>query len=248
MTKNRGWVKLWREQFGNWVSEKKPWCDGYAWSYMYARANHKRGVVNFRNEYIEINRGEFITSKLKLRGIFGWSYKQVNSFLTALELDQMVRIKTTNRYTYITILNYDKYQGDGGTEGITEGETEGITENEQGSNRVAQTKMNKNVKNTTFGNRKTKTPTREMMAIFLKQRKLQRSDAYKPQVYDGKTAQRLYRMCVKDCTTGPLGYFEKKVIAIAKEYSLDQFGAISYNWNRVNVKDRKKKTNPLLEA
>ena len=65
--KNKGWVKLWRDQFNNWVSERKPWCDGYAWSYLYAQANHKGGTVNFRNEYIPIERGEFLTSKLQLQ-------------------------------------------------------------------------------------------------------------------------------------------------------------------------------------
>ena len=30
MEKNKGWVKLWREQFGHEISDRKPWCDGYA--------------------------------------------------------------------------------------------------------------------------------------------------------------------------------------------------------------------------
>lgn len=109
--KNKGWVKLWRDQFNNWVSERKPWCDGYAWSYLYAQANHKGGTVNFRNEYIPIERGEFLTSKLQLQKKFGWTYRHVENFLKALENDKMVRNRTTNRYILITIINYEKYQG-----------------------------------------------------------------------------------------------------------------------------------------
>jgi len=114
--KNKGWTKLYRAQFVHWVSERKPWCDSFAWCYLYSQANHKPGVVNFRNEYIEIKRGQFLTSKLKLREIFGWSYKRTSSYLKALENDKMCTIRTTNRYIIITIVNYELYQskeGDG---------------------------------------------------------------------------------------------------------------------------------------
>lgn len=110
MMKNKGWVRLWRDQFNSWISEK-PFCDGYAWSYLYSQANHKKGMVNFRNEYIPIERGEFLTSKLQLQKKFGWTYRHVENFLKALENDKMVRNRTTNRYILITIINYEKYQG-----------------------------------------------------------------------------------------------------------------------------------------
>src|SRR4030042_1019136 len=47
MAKSKGWVKLWREQFTHLISERRPWCDGYAWVYLYSQANHKPGVVNY---------------------------------------------------------------------------------------------------------------------------------------------------------------------------------------------------------
>jgi len=108
--KNKGWVKLWRDQFNSWVS-KKPFCDGYAWSYLYGQANHKEGMVNFRNEYIKIERGQFLTSKLKLQVKFGWTRRHVENFLKALENDEMITYRATNRYIVITIINYEEYQG-----------------------------------------------------------------------------------------------------------------------------------------
>jgi len=107
---NKGWVKLWREQFTHEVSERKPWCDGYAWSYLYSQANYKPGVTNFRNQYIPIERGQFITSKLKLEKIFGWSERRINSFLTSLETREMCAIRVTKRFIMVTICNYEKYQ------------------------------------------------------------------------------------------------------------------------------------------
>lgn len=144
--KNKGWVKLWRDQFSSWISEKKPWCDGYAWSYLYAQANHKKGIVNFgksRNEYINVERGQFITSKLKLGRIFGWGRYRVDSFINALKLDNMITYETNNRYILITIINYEKYQQ---VERIQDNETN----NEPTSQRATSeqpTSINKNVKN-----------------------------------------------------------------------------------------------------
>ena len=83
--RNKGWTKLYRAQFTHWISERKPWCDGYAWCYLCSRANHKKGAVNFRNQYIEIERGQLLTSKLKLQKIFGWSYRKTTNFLKALK-------------------------------------------------------------------------------------------------------------------------------------------------------------------
>jgi len=95
--KNKGWVKLWRNQYNNWISEGKPWCDGYAWTFLYSQANHKKGMVNFRNEYIEVKRGQLLTSKLKLQGIFGWTRWHVVNLLKALKNAEMITYRTTNR-------------------------------------------------------------------------------------------------------------------------------------------------------
>jgi len=137
--KTSGWVKLWRDQFHHEISERKPWCDGYAWSYLYARANHRAAIVNFRNQYLHVERGQLVTSKLKLQGIFGWSKKRVNSFLTSLEVGGMSTIRTTNRFIIITICNYDKFQSTEEEREPTEGTTEGPTESQQRA-------TNKNIK------------------------------------------------------------------------------------------------------
>ena len=110
--KNKGWTKFHREQFSHWIS-KKPFCDGYAWTYLYGQANHKPGIVNFRNEYIKVGRGQFITSKMKLENIFGWTRRHIDNFLRALENDEMITYRMTNRFTSITIINYEHYQSYG---------------------------------------------------------------------------------------------------------------------------------------
>lgn len=128
MTKNKGWVKFWREQFGSWISKRKPWCDGYAWTYIYSQANFKDGVVNFRNQYIPVKRGQFLTSERGLGMVFGWARKRTKSFLFALETDEMCYIRRGHRFTLITIRNYVKYQSTPDDKETTEVTTEGTTE------------------------------------------------------------------------------------------------------------------------
>lgn len=136
---NKGWVKLWRDQFTHEISDRKPWCDGYAWSYIYSRANFKPGIVNFRNQYIPIERGQFITSVLKLADLFGWSRRRVNSFLTSLEIRGMCIIRRNNRFIVIAVCNYEKYQS-------TENENDTADVTPDVSTDAQQMHTNKNVK------------------------------------------------------------------------------------------------------
>lgn len=116
--KNKGWTKLYRAQFNHWIS-KKPFCDGYAWTYLCNRANHKEGMANLRNEYIKVERGQFVTSKKKLQKFFGWTRRHLENFLTSLEKAQMLTYRMTYRYTVITIVNYETYQSS-----VTESDTQ----------------------------------------------------------------------------------------------------------------------------
>lgn len=141
--KNAGWVKLWREQFTHEISERKPWCDGYAWAYLYSRANYRPAIVNFRNQYIPVERGEFVTSELKLSKIFGWSRRRVKSFLFGLKNGGMCDNRRTQRFIIISICNYDKYQS-------TEEEKRTIDDTMDGTTDAQQThtdKKNKEIKN-----------------------------------------------------------------------------------------------------
>lgn len=131
MNRNSGWVKLWREQFTHEISERRPWCDGYAWAYLYSKANFRRSVVNFRNQYVTVERGQFVTSELKLSKIFGWTRRRTKSFLTALKIGGMCDIKRTQRFIIITVCNYDKFQSTENEECTTDVTTDVTTDAQQ---------------------------------------------------------------------------------------------------------------------
>jgi len=103
-----GWLRFYRKQWGNWVSEDKPFCKGYAWTYLYSEANWVNEI--WAKENIEIKRGQFPTSVNKLSQDWGWSRGKVNTFLTRLKNDRMIDIEKTTRYIVVTIINYELYQ------------------------------------------------------------------------------------------------------------------------------------------
>jgi hypothetical protein len=132
--KSHGWVKFHRDQLDHWVSEDKPWCAGYAWAYLYAQANHRAGNAGFRGEYIPLERGQFITSKCRLRAVFLWGKIRLENFLKRLISDNMIAVKSTNRFMIITILNYERYQGRIESNQPTERPTDQPTEKEPARN------------------------------------------------------------------------------------------------------------------
>ena len=79
------------------------------WVYLLANAQYKD--TKFKG--IEIKRGQIITGRKKLAESLGMSERQIRSCLKHLEKTQEVTIKSTNRYSLITIVKYDFYQGGG---------------------------------------------------------------------------------------------------------------------------------------
>jgi biotin operon repressor len=79
------------------------------WIYLLATAQYKD--TKFKG--IEIKRGQVITGRKKLAEQLGMTERQIRSCLQHLEKTQEVTIKATNRYTLITIVKYDFYQGGG---------------------------------------------------------------------------------------------------------------------------------------
>lgn len=59
---------------------------------------------------IEIERGQFVTSIKNLSSEVGLSEKQVRNALNKLKTTGEIEIKTTNKYTLINVVNFNKFQ------------------------------------------------------------------------------------------------------------------------------------------
>lgn len=105
-----GWIKLHREIKSNWIWQDKPFDRRSAWIDILLSANHKDNKFLLGSELVEVERGSFITSELKLMERWGWSKTKVRKFLELLENDKMITKIADRKKTTLTIVNYDIYQ------------------------------------------------------------------------------------------------------------------------------------------
>jgi hypothetical protein len=126
-----GWIKLYRCIDENFLWPKnRPFTKLEAWLYILLKANYNDKKVLIDGNPIEVKRGQFITSEVKLSKEWLWDRGTVRRFLSLLQNDEHMIVKNaTGKYTALTIVNYDFYQGDttedatGETTGDTTGET-----------------------------------------------------------------------------------------------------------------------------
>jgi len=101
-----GWIKLYRK-FSDWewfnVSEMV-----HLFIYLLLNANHEEG--NWRG--INIKRGQILTGLNSLNEKTGISIRTLRTCLDRLEKTKEIDRQTTNKYSIITICNYESYQGE----------------------------------------------------------------------------------------------------------------------------------------
>lgn len=103
-----GYVKLWRrlKEHQLW-KQHRVFSELEAWIYMIIEANWDERT-DVTGEPIE--RGSFCTSVRKLAHDWRWSRGKVQRFLARLARETQIDHKPRHDRTYITIVNYEKYQ------------------------------------------------------------------------------------------------------------------------------------------
>lgn len=106
----KGWIKLHRQlqECPMWYAER--FSKGQAWVDLLLLANHRDKKILFNGEMITIQRGQYLTSMVKLAEKWKWSRPTVVKFLNLLERDGMITRSSDNTKTLITIENYSVYQ------------------------------------------------------------------------------------------------------------------------------------------
>ena len=107
----QGWIKLHRQiREHKFFKTKRKFSKFEAWLDLLLEANHCDKEVLFGNQIIEVKRGSFITSELKLSDRWRWSRTKVRDYLNLLGKDSMIEKISDNKKTTISIVNYDVYQ------------------------------------------------------------------------------------------------------------------------------------------
>lgn len=134
-----GYIKLYRDIQEHWTWADKPFSKGQAWVDLLMMANHDENKIVFGNEVIIVERGDLVTSEVKLAERWGWSRHKVRDFLNILKKDTMIEKKSDNKRTYIKIVNYSVWQ---------DSETaKGLQKDINGTSTGHQRDTNKNIKN-----------------------------------------------------------------------------------------------------
>lgn len=108
-------IKVNRKVLDNWVGSNVHYLG--AWVYILMRANWKDTKVLVGNNFIICKRGQFITSISEFAKSTGLTYKQVRHFWELLKKDKMIGTQKGRHWTVLTVYNYERYQGQGQTEG-----------------------------------------------------------------------------------------------------------------------------------
>ena len=123
-----GWIKIHRSLL-QWEWFQKPDMV-QLFMYLLLKAN----VEDRKWQGIDVKRGQVVTSVATICRDLSLSTKKVRNCLEHLKNSQVISIKTTNKFSVITICNYATYQAYETPEGQTEGKqraNEGQTEGKQ---------------------------------------------------------------------------------------------------------------------
>lgn len=101
---NQPWIKLYKKMLDwEWYKDLNTFR---VFIHCLLKANWKDGEF----EGISIPKGSFVTSNKKLIEETGLTNQNVRTSLKKLEKSKNLTIKTTNKFTVISINNFDKYQ------------------------------------------------------------------------------------------------------------------------------------------
>jgi len=133
---NRGYVKLWRKSLdGGWLQNPELWT---FWTWCLLKASHKVIVVRVGFQEITLEPGQFVFGRLKASKELKMSERKIRSCIDFLRKAENLTIKTTNKFSIITILNWPTYQADESKNGQQNGQP--------ATSKRPQTRMNKNEK------------------------------------------------------------------------------------------------------
>ena len=113
----QGYIKLYRQ-----IADTPIWADSdklKLWLMCLMKATHDEKTQVVGNQIIELKAGQFITGRSALSDEFNRDVKKdrrvdgltLFRWLSLFEKMEMLNIKKTNKYSLVTVLNWDKYQG-----------------------------------------------------------------------------------------------------------------------------------------
>jgi len=115
--KRKGYILLYRSFWDNPLWEKEKFDYRSAWMYLISHANYKNNSIATTMGVVNVGRGQLHTTIRHLSLIFQWDKNTVMRFLHKLEKLGMIVQNKSAHGTLLTIVNYNKYQGESDHDG-----------------------------------------------------------------------------------------------------------------------------------
>jgi hypothetical protein len=105
-----GFIKLFRDIQYHEFWQEKPFDKKSAWIDLLLMANYNGDKKLIGNKMVDVERGEILITNDDLQNRWGWGNTRVRSFLSLLQSESMIVLKTNQKQTSIKIVNYSVYQ------------------------------------------------------------------------------------------------------------------------------------------
>ena len=130
---NKSWIKLYRKLLHSPIFENEKALK--IWIWCLCKATHKGMQQLVGQQIIELQTGQFIFGREKASEELRMTESTVYKYMKLLEKLKMISIKSNNKFSVVTLENWEEYQGE------EQQKNNKVTTKEQQSN------TNKNVKN-----------------------------------------------------------------------------------------------------
>lgn len=143
-----GWVKLHRKLLEATIFQNPNLLKFWIWCLL--KASHKEHNERVGLQEITLNSGQFVFGRNKAAMELNMTPSTVYKYLRIMEKEQLIRIKSSNKFSVVTIVKWEVYQSDDKNRD-NKGTTIVTTKEQQSDSRVTpkeqQSNTNKNEKN-----------------------------------------------------------------------------------------------------
>jgi len=106
-----GWIKLQRQILDHWIAQDNEYLA--VWVRMLAEANFDSRKTVIGGVLVEVKRGQLVFGLESYSAKTGVSIRRLRKLLELLESDRMIDRQRNNKFSLITIANYEKHQDEG---------------------------------------------------------------------------------------------------------------------------------------
>ena len=172
---HRGYIRIYRKIEDSFFYKDSHYV--HLWLHLLMKANHVRHEFVFNGKKMSCERGQCITGRHKLSQETGIEVNKVNRVLKTLKNEQQIEQQTNSRFSLITIINYEDYQGDIEQQNKQQVNSERTASEQQVNTNNNEVDTNKNEKNVIVPAAQTKRkvfeiPTLEAVQSYISEHKL----------------------------------------------------------------------------